>query len=399
MNFTRLAAAHALSVASLLAAAPPVLAQGSGWQRYDNPAAVVGLDGKPHAATCSGFPGTDPAFSFWARKTASKNLVVYFEGGGACWDSFSCSNPITGGAQPLQLYVPAISPLTDPALAGGIFLGNNPANPVRDWNFVYIPYCTGDLHIGSATKVYTSVPNPAIGLPGGLPLPIRHRGFDNFMVVLDWAMKNFDKPKNVLVTGVSAGGYGATANSPWVGRAFPQAHLYVLADASQGVTTPTFDGSDPGRLSWNPQLAPWVFGDGAIPGDELMRAAALGQPRAKLAQFTTMFDGVQIGFYSLIETFYPPGGACTNPAVDWYQQMRAQVLEDAADVGNYRYYVAGGSYHTLLRDAQFYAESSAGPAFADWLGGMLANRGGTNGRGGQWFNVACPGCLADLPCP
>jgi hypothetical protein len=156
-----------------------------------------------------------------------------------------------------------------------------------------------------------------------VPITIHHRGFDNFMVVLDWMRKNIDKPKNVLVTGVSAGGYGATVNSPWVGRAFPQAQLYVLADASQGVTTPAFDAGTPGRGSWNPQFAPWVFGNdiASVPGGEVMRRAAQGQRRAKVAQFTTSFDGVQIGFYGLMKQFYGPGGSCSNPAIDWYQQM------------------------------------------------------------------------------
>ena len=185
-----------------------------------------------------------------------------------------------------------------------------------------------------------------------------------------------------------------------MGRAFPQAHLFVLADASQGVSTSAFDNGNPGRDSWNPQLATWVFGEGAAvpPGGELMRQAAQGQRHAKLAQFTTALDNVQIGFYGLQKQFYGPGGACPNPAVDWYQQMSKQLVSDGSEVGNYRYYVAGGDYHTLLRDPRFYSESSAGPTFASWLADMLANRGGTNGVGGGWFNAACPTCLIDFPC-
>lgn len=380
-------------------AAPP--AAGT-WQRIDNPAPVVGMDGQAHAAQCSGYPGTDPSFRFWARKGRSKNLVVYLEGGGACWDNLTCTFPIAGlPPQVPQLFVPQVPPGTDPATIDGIFRTDDASNPVRDWSMVYIPYCTGDIHVGSSTRTYTSVGNPALGVPPGLPLTIHHRGFDNFMVVLDWMRKNFDKPNSVLVTGASAGGYGATANSPWVGRAFPQAHLYVLADASQGVTTENFDIGNPGRGSWNPQFAPWVFGNGGtvLPGRELMRLAAQGQRHAKLAQFTTALDEVQIEFYALQKHFYPPGGACPNPAVDWYQQMSRQLLADGNEVGNYRHYVAGGSYHTLLRSPLFYSEASAGPVFATWLADMLANRGGTNGVGGRWFNVACPTCLIEFPCP
>jgi len=197
-----------------------------------------------------------------------------------------------------------------------------------------------------------------------------------------------------------AGGYGATANSPWVGRAFPQARLSVLADASQGVSTAAFDSGNPGRNSWNPQLAPWVYGAGSTvpPGRELMRRAAQGQPQAKLAQFTTALDDVQIGFYSVMKGYYGPGGSCPNPAIDWYQQMKGQLVADANEVPNFSYYLAGGDYHTLLRSPSFYSEASAGPTFASWLGDMLANRGGTRDKGGKWFNAACPTCLVDVPC-
>ena len=71
-----------------------------------------------------------------------------------------------------------------------------------------------------------------------------------------------------------------------------------------------------------------------------------------------------------------------------------------ADAGlpNFRHYLAAGAYHTLLRDDNYYDEASAGVPFAGWLGQMLANQGGTGGRGGKWFDAACPGCLTPLPC-
>ncbi len=370
------------------------------WEKISNPAPVT-VDGKTYEAKCSGYPGTDPSFSFWARKGKSKNLVVYFEGGGACWDNLTCTFPIAGlpAAVP-QFFVPQVPPGTDPATIGGIFRTDNAANAVRDWDMVYIPYCTGDIHVGSATKAYTSVGHPVFPIPPGAPITINHRGFDNFRVVLEWIKKNFDKPKKILVTGVSAGGYGATANSPWLGRAFPQASLFVVADASQGVTTATFDHGNPGRNSWNPQLAPWVFGSpDSVSGPELMRRAALGQPDAHFAQFTTSFDTVQIGFYSVTKTYYPPGGRCADPGVDWYQQMTRQLVSDVWRLDNYRFYLAGGTYHTLLRDDTYYTEHSAGPAFASWLGDMLKGNSGRDWLGDRLFSVFCPGCLVHLPCP
>jgi hypothetical protein len=371
------------------------------WVKHENLAPVVGADGKTHQAACSGFPGTDPRFSFWSKEGKEKKLVVFFEGGGACWDSFSCSRPITGLTQPEeQLFVPMVPPGTDPAAFNGIFKLDNPDNPVGDWSMVYIPYCTGDLHIGSAEKQYTSVGHGTLNIPPGFPFTIQHRGFDNFMVVLEWIKANFDDASQILVSGSSAGGYGASANFPWVKEAFPQARTHVIADASQGVSVPGFDSGNPGRLSWNPQLAPWVYG-GAVdfPGPDLLRISANHYPNVKTAQFTTNVDGVQILFYGVMEALHGPAGNCPNPVVDWNNQMLSSLSFMASDVDNFRHYVAGGSYHTIMRSPQFYTEASAGLPYAKWVAGMLKSQGGTRGKGGNpWANVACPSCLTPIPC-
>jgi Pectinacetylesterase len=371
------------------------------WRKIDQLGAVMGADGKMHEATCSGLPGTDPSFSFWAKKGSSKNLMVFFEGGGACWDNFSCSFPLVPNvpAGVPQFFVPALSPATNPANFEGLFKSTQRGNPVRDWSIVYIPYCTGDLHTGSATKTYQNGGNPFLPVQS---FAIQHRGFDNFMVVLDWMKKNLDKPKTLLVTGVSAGGYGATANFPWIARTYPHAKLNVLADGSQGVTSKSFDSGPLGRNSWNPQLAPWVFGNNPsnIPGPELLRVAAKSYPKARLAQFTTALDEVQITFYGYIKAAYGPAGSCPNPAIDWYQQMSQTIVSYGQTLPNYRYYVAGGSYHTIISSPGLYTEGSAGVSFQDWLDDMLDDegRGDRPRRNGDWRNSACPTCLISLPC-
>lgn len=392
---------HRLAASLLLLVLSPFV-QAADWKRHLDPAAVTGIDGRVHKASCSGYPGTDPRFSFWTREGSSRNLLIYFEGGGACWDSFSCSFPAAGLPEQIpQLFVPQVPPGTDPAQSDGL-LREHPNNPVSDWDAVYIPYCTGDIHVGSATQTYTSVGHPVFPLPAGTPFQIQHRGYDNFMVVLEQLRKQFPHPDKVLVAGSSAGGYGATFHSPWVNKAYPQAKLYVLADASQGVTTPGFDQGKPGRGNWNEQVYAPVFGGPGLAGPEVMRRAAAAMPNARFAQFTTPFDTVQWSFYALMKQNYGPGGSCPNPVVDWNQQMLSQ-LDITDDARNVRRYVAAGSYHTLLRSPLFYSEASAGPVFADWLREMLAGPpwgpGGKAANEARWANVACPTCLMAAPCP
>jgi hypothetical protein len=398
-----------------------------GWVKHDKSNVklknVLGMDDKVHSASCSGYPGTNAEFSFWSKKGKSDNVAVFFEGGGACWDATTCSFPLSNslpaGIPPqLQFFVPAIDADSTPDDYDGMFDTDNPANPIRDWSIVYIPYCTGDLHTGSSTRTYTQ-PTPAPGVPYNpyIPasFPIRHGGFDNFMVVMDWMKKNIDKPRNVLVTGSSAGGYGAIANFPWIERAFRNAHTYVIADASQGVTTPAFDLV--GRGAWNMQLAPWAFGNNpsAIAGTDLLRVAAKARPQVKTAQFTTAYDETQISFYGYMAAyynqlgFYGGGGSCANlpvgggvtvpgAAIDWNHQMLASLQSYGDDVPNFRYYLAEGSYHTLMRSTRFYTEDSAGVAFSQWVDDMLSNRGGRRGHGGGWENAASAVGLSQLPC-
>jgi hypothetical protein len=388
----------------------------SAWKQVKNPASVTGLDGKRHAAACSGYPGTDPAFSFWHKRGKSKNLVVYFEGGGACWDNFSCTFPIDDRlpAQVPQLYVPQVPANSNPSSYSGIFDAKHPANPVKNWSFVYIPYCTGDVHNGSADRPYFNAGHPVFPLPS--MFQIHHGGFDNFMVVLDWMRKNADQPEQILVAGSSAGGYGASTNFPWVQKAFPKAKMAVLADASQGVLSPTFDASMPGRNSWNPQLAPWVFGNDVdvVSSGSILRTAAKALPKVRVGQFTTTFDAVQIQFYGVSLLTNPAFPSCpiagadadTVVAASWNHDALAGLKTSAATAPNYRHYLAAGQYHTILRSPQFYSEDSAGVRFADWTTALLQygeGDGDDDRRGGKhsaWQNVACPGCLVSpFPCP
>lgn len=396
-----LAAALILASAggSVAAGEPPAvlsLPQTPGpWLKFENLPPVMGADGRQHQATCSGFPGTDPRFSFWAKRGSVNNLVVFFDGGGACWDDLTCSHPASDAASTvLEFYVPEISPSDDPSSSyDGVADVDNPANPVRDWSMVFIPYCTGDVHLGSATRQYTNAGNAA--LPRHATFQIEHRGFDNFMVVLDWIRQNFASPEKILVAGSSAGGYGAAVNFPWIAETYPGARMHVLSDAGQGVSTPGFDQGDPGRNSWGPVLPPWVFGVDPTPvrSADLLLYAAQYYSGARVAQFTTTYDSVQIGFYGLMELTLGPGGSCRNPVSDWNRQMLSTLQAYVATSSNFRYYLARGTYHTIMGSPEFYSESSGGILFSDWMAAMLNDSGGT-----LWRSAACPFCLRPAPC-
>lgn len=378
----------------LLAAgmAQALAAPNDGWRTVFPRGSVVGPDGLPHTASCSGFPGTNPRFKFWVRPGDPQKLAVLFDGGGACWDKLSCSHPFSDGPRDklLQFYSADIPRGQHPSQYGGILDLANPANPVRDWTVVVVPYCTGDVHLGSVDREYQ---RPATGKP----FTIRHRGYDNFMVVYDWISRNVLDAKQLFVTGGSAGGYGAASHFPWLAQRYPTAALSVLADASQGVSTQGFDTGTPGRGSWNMQLPPWVFGSDplAMPTADLLHRGALAYPQARLAQYTNVADEVQTGFYGYMKAAYGPGGSCPNLSADWNQQMLDKLAVYEAQLPNFRSFLTPGGGHTILASSSFYAPSPAGPVFADWLRGMLDHSPGAP----AWDAAACPDCKTPLPCP
>lgn len=148
--------------------------------------------------------GNNSQYKLWASFSAhSDNLVVVFEPGGACWDYDSCTgaNGIRGAANPDGLSDDhiALAPFISPFLSRF-----DETNPARDWNMVYVPYCTGDVHTGATVATYQSPDDPAI--------EFHHEGHAAVEQVVQWIDGQFTSVPKLLVTGCSAGGVGALAN-------------------------------------------------------------------------------------------------------------------------------------------------------------------------------------------
>src|SRR4051812_33040584 len=84
----------------------------------------------------------------------SKRVIIYLQGGGACWDALTCytlklaANFSTGyGSADFAVEVKS-------TLASALFDRNNAGNPFKDYSMVFVPYCTGDVHAGSNKVMY-----------------------------------------------------------------------------------------------------------------------------------------------------------------------------------------------------------------------------------------------------
>jgi hypothetical protein len=158
---------------------------------------------------------------------ASKKLMIFLDGGGACFNALTCAvNPSCfadftwcGGNFPLWLgggLLPGRSFISN----DGVFNRADAANPVKDWNFVYVPYCTGDEHMGYNSNGLV----PQVGAQ-------QFVGYANMHLFLERIVPTFPGLTQVLLTGMSAGGLGAMFNYPQVAKAFGSVPVYDLDDS------------------------------------------------------------------------------------------------------------------------------------------------------------------------
>lgn len=325
----------------------------------------VRINGRLYAPTCSHAPGSNPAYSYWFLKGATDGLVIFFNGGGACWNDETCSKPRLVGDRAAfsghddenaeSVYKAELLPGEGPARMSGIFDRANPRNPVRDWSILFVPYCTGDVHSGSNTAHYR-YPDT------GKPFTIQHRGWDNMQAILHWMRGHVPEPARLLVSGSSAGAYGAATHYAALRQLYPRANSVFLGDSGQGVSTPEFEKTR--NINWNYQLPASVFGRRAqlTPDAEVVARLAGHFPRDRFAQFTTAHDATQRAFFAQM------GGARTCEA--WNSKMTGELVRRQA-VANFRSYLAQGKTHTILRSPLFYAEQTGGAPFAEWFGALL----------------------------
>ncbi len=178
--------------------------------------------------------GNGSQYKFFARRTSSPNVLFFFEGGGACWDYDTCSgrNGILGAANPngiaddymTQFTAKFVSPIVNGA-DPGLPLRSRTDLPTKDWNIVYMPYCTGDTHVGNKAATY-------IDTTGGQPpLAWKHAGFTNTTAAVQWAHQQFPNVAKLLVTGFSAGGTATSAGYFFVRRGLNPQRGYYLDDS------------------------------------------------------------------------------------------------------------------------------------------------------------------------
>ena len=144
-------------------------------------------------------------YKFWVNwHEGATDLAVFMEPGGACWDYPSCSGQagILGAANPNGLG-------DDHMSLWGFYtplINRGEMGSLEDWNLVFLPYCTGDVHTGDKTTVYTD-PEGA-----GEDVNFVHGGHPNVQEAIGYLNEQFPAIDRFLLDGCSAGGAGSQIN-------------------------------------------------------------------------------------------------------------------------------------------------------------------------------------------
>lgn len=156
------------------------------------------------------------------KKGSDNKVMVYFAGGGVSVNEEMARNETYNTK---EFPVDMLANIT--MNMGGIATASED-NPFKDWTVIAFPYATGDFHVGTGEFKYKD--------KEGKEKILYHNGYTNFKVAMNEVMAHagINHPDDVLVTGYSAGGFGASLLADDIfSDYFPKAKSKtVLADAS-----------------------------------------------------------------------------------------------------------------------------------------------------------------------
>lgn len=318
----------------------------------------IGVDG----AKCR--DGSPTGFGI-RTQSGSDKLVIYLEGGGACFSGTTC------GINPGSFGSAAFGAWAGSAGNTGIFATDNADNPVKDWNMVYVPYCSGDIHAGKASQV---------DVPGALsPQNQEFVGYSNLYLYLKRIVPTFPGISKVLLTGISAGGFGAAYNYDRVAQAFCPAPVVLVDDSGPPMADDYIAPCLQTRWKglWNlketlPAGCPECIGpDG---GGIVNYVDYIGNkyPNAKLGLISSTRDNVITLFFGygkndckdLDGLATPVDGAVYTAGLE---DLRKNHMTGAA---SWSTYYVDATQHTYLL-AGLYSTTVQGKKLSDWLAGMV----------------------------
>lgn len=294
----------------------------------------------------------------------SDQLAIALEGGGACYDALSCY------ATPKDISAEKRADFADD-YDSGLFDRGREDNPLGDWNLVFVPYCTGDMHMGA---------EPDGDVSGEAQ---RFVGYANMTAFLSRIVPSFPSATRALLTGGSAGGVGAALNYFQVTRYFDPIPVDMLNDAGPTVASPWASTclQEGWRKLWN--LDATILRDcGAnCPANDyvlpFVRWTVEANPERSFGLVSSIEDSIA---RSVLGT---GANDCERPSALSKGEVTASLIDVRDKMASHpnfgTYYFPGGDHATLHKDEFYERETSNGTPLREWVVDFLAGRAGAIG--------------------
>jgi hypothetical protein len=280
-----------------------------------------------------------------------RDLVIFQQGGGACWSAL-CS---------------AFESLGAPAVpSSGMLNPDLPDNALKDWNVVYLPYCDGSLFVGDI-----DIDDDDDGA-----IDRFHHGLINLSAGLDVAKREFPDVDRILLAGASAGSYGVHVSNMLVRALWPKAELIIVADSGVGI-------GRPGNFAFIPDLLEEWNALRLIPKScsTCVTDHITGLPSWQLARDPNMRFAAISSYQDLVisNVFLQLGDGEYKTALESELGTLA-----SAHAGRYHRFMFASSLHTtIVADTQkgggldgltatYDGTRVAGTSVADWLGMLIS---------------------------
>lgn len=311
----------------------------------------------------------------------SDKLVVYFQGGGACWDKTSTAAGLC---------------LSDssPQSTVGIFDRSNTKNALRSHTIVHVLYCSGDIFAGNVVRNY----NDKKGAP------VSQQGISNVEAAVAW-MKNeqvsgmivvvffieiyscellklillywkyllifqklstgrFSTLSSLVVMGASAGSIGAQVwgneilkSLSWKKAAIiPDSYAGVFPDGTQGPLVESFGMCTASFLP--PQLLSSCLAK-TLTLQDVMDVFMGDMKTVPYAFIQSKVDIVQQSFYVAVGATMG-GNATITPAI-FYDDVNLIFGTYNKKHANFLTYLVDGDQHTYTCQSVYYTADAKGP--------------------------------------
>lgn len=293
----------------------------------------------------------------------SDKLLIFLDGGGACFNELTCAFNLSSFNE--EDFNDRINSETSLILNR-----NNPENQFAEWNFIFVPYATGDVHAGS---------NASAQVPNGGPNGQAMLGRNNITIILNDLKTYFDNNgglSEVVLAGSSAGGFGVMPN-------------YFQLKSILATNVPTTAIVDAGQVFLdNSLLTPCLVNQweslwnisGSFPSDlntivqndydydiqKVYEYSSLKYPEDNFGFLSYYEDGTNTFFYGFgqDDCAYPPAGPVSGAG---FKNGLLDLQNDLlGNLNNWKVFYKNGTSHVFLSDSEF-DQTINGKTLNQWL--------------------------------